>query len=106
MKKDNSKITKYLNNRNVNGIYKILPMYEEGSESIDTYISSLILELNGMSSLIDDEFDEFIALISVLSGIKSTALSSNDRDSSHIVIKREVFKAIDISKKLARRVGG
>ena len=31
MKKDNSKITKYLNNRNVNGIYKILPMYEEGS---------------------------------------------------------------------------
>lgn len=94
------KLEKYFNDRNVNSIYKILPLYEESNESLESYISSLLIELNGLEDCIDNEYHEFITLIAVLSGIKKEVLKSDNK----LIIKREVFKAIEISKLLAIKV--
>lgn len=68
--------------------YKILPMYEEQSPTIDTYISSLIFELTGGVKIIEEvKYDgRYLSLISVLGNL------SNCNDLK--VCKREVFKCI------------
>lgn len=94
------KLEKYFNDRNVNSIYKILPLYEESNESLDSYISSLLIELNGLSDCIDDNHQEFTTMIAILSGIKREILKSDNKNT----VKREVFKAIEVSKLLAIKV--
>ena len=78
-------------------IYKILPLYEEENEGFYTYISSLIFELNGIYWSVLDIRDnsEYLTLISVLEAIGDKSLEKN-----HATVKREVFKCIDVIKKL------
>ena len=97
---NSKKLEKYFNDKNVNSIYKILPLYEESNENLDSYISSLLIELKGLESYVDEDYQEFVTLIAVLSGIKNEISKSDNK----IVVKREVFKAIEISKLLAIKV--
>ena len=53
MIKDNKKLVEYFEVKNVNSVFKILPLYEENNANLDSYISSLIIELDGLESYIN-----------------------------------------------------
>lgn len=80
--------------------YKILPIKESGEPSLDKYMESLQREMIGCQSLIlalnNDEL--FLSLLAVLQ-----YMIENDCDIS--TVKCEVFKAINICKKLQKKYG-
>lgn len=80
----------------VNHFFKILPMREQGEESLATYIESLQVELIGCQSLIENLNEDscFITLLSILQYL------IDHPDCSIRVVKREVFHAISICNKL------
>lgn len=81
--------------RLVDRFYKILPLKEQKSDTLSTYIQSLQCELIGSKNLIlylnDDS--QFINLISILQ-----FFIDNEFDDK--ICKREIMKAINISKQL------
>ena len=79
----------------VNKFFKILPIKEQGCETLDVYISSLQCELLGGRSFIPafHRDDSFLTLIFILE-----YLVSERPDVA--VVKREVFRAIGICNKL------
>lgn len=80
--------------RLVGRIYKILPMKEEGVETWDVYIESLLFELVGYKDLIVglNSNSDFISLLSVLESL----IGEDDL----AVIRKEVFKALGLVKKI------
>lgn len=80
--------------------YKILPIKESGEPSLDKYMESLQREMIGCQSLIlalnNDEL--FLSLLAVLQ-----YMIENDCDIG--IVKCEVFKAINICKKLQKKYG-
>lgn len=97
---DKNRLEKYFKERNVNSIYKILPLYEENNPNLLSYISSLLTELYGLERCIEIDNQEFITLVAIISGLHIEARKSDNKE----VIKREVFRAISISKTLADKV--
>lgn len=86
----------------IDQVYKILPLYEEENEGLAKFINSLIYELEGLYELhevvIKDNIGyDFISLMSILEHLSEDAYF---RDQEKEVIKREVFKAIGIIKKM------
>ena len=80
----------------INLFFKILPIWENGESSLDTYMRSLQVELIGCKELVDAINNDpmFLSLISILQYLI-------DNPSCPIpVVKREVFKAISICNKL------
>ena len=71
----------------VNGIFKILPLKEEESDTLREYIESLQRELFGLNLLHEDP--RFMKVISTLEYLAR-------EDYSHAICKREVFKCIHI----------
>ena len=90
----------YFKEKSVNNIFKILPLYEEQNDNLHSYVSSLTLELCGLQNCISSDYTELITLIAVLSNLENESL----KDDNKSVIKREVFKAIDISKSLSDKM--
>lgn len=83
----------------VNLFFKILPIWESGESSLDTYMRSLQAELLGCKELIDAIHADpmFLSLISILQYLI-------DNPSCEVpTVKREVFKAISICNKLKAR---
>lgn len=85
----------------VDRFFKILPLWEEGEESLPTYLDSMLVELSGFRSMMfalhhDHDFVTLIAIIQYL--------IDNPETSSHTV-KREVFRAISICNKLSSKYG-
>lgn len=82
----------------INRVYKILPISEEEPATLKSYLNSLILELIGSKDLILKlkKDASFLSLIATLQ-----SLSENQYP--HSVIRSEVFKCIDIIKKLIDR---
>lgn len=80
--------------------YKILPIKESGEPSLGKYMESLQLEMIGCRDLIEAiNHDElYLSLLSILQ-----YLSENDCKTE--VVKREVFKSINICKKLQKKYG-
>lgn len=82
----------------INKTYKILPLKEENSETLKTYLESLLHELIGNKTLINVLVNEpqFITVLNILQ-----YLSLEEYDVK--TCKREVFKCIhifeDINKK-------
>ena len=78
--------------------YKILPIKESGEPSLMKYMESLQREMIGCHDLIialnNDEL--YLSLLSILQ-----YLIDNDCDTG--IVKTEVFKAINICKKLQRK---
>lgn len=80
----------------INLFFKILPIWESGESSLDTYMRSLQAELLGCKELIESIRDDpmFLSLISILQYLIDTPSCPIP------VVKREVFKAISICNKL------
>lgn len=82
----------------VHKFFKILPIRESEEPSLNEYICSLQLELTGCKSLfVDTNYDDLlVSLISILQYL-------SEHDCEVYVVKREVFKAISICKKLKKK---
>lgn len=93
-------ITNYLE-KLVDRFYKILPIKEREESSLKDYIDSLQVEIIGCKELIISlSYDSSImTLLSILQYLK------NNPEVDHKIVKREVFKAIDICKKLSSIYG-
>ena len=86
----------------INGFFKILPMRENEEPSLNVYMQSLQAELYGCGSVIDelDKDPLFLTLLSVLQYL------IDNKECTVLSVKREVFKAISICKKLENKYGG
>lgn len=82
----------------VNQFFKILPIKESGEPSLNEFMKSLQLELIGHKSLMRylNHDSMYMTLLSILQ-----YMIDNDCDTP--VVKREVFKAISICKKLQKK---
>lgn len=83
----------------VDGFFKILPMREAEEITLPTYMRSLQVSMLGCKKLITAiHYDaEYLSLLSVLQYL----IDNPSCDESEV--KREVFKAISICNKLAKR---
>lgn len=86
----------------INSVFKILPLYEERNDGIQTYIESLLFELYGLDKVFDikDSY-EYISVLSILESIKEEVAKENSKKR---VIKREVFKCINIIKNTIKKL--
>lgn len=90
-------IAKYMSNL-TNRFYKILPIRENEPGTLRDYIGSLLLEMRGCQSLIAslDNDDRYMTLLAVLEYMKSHDMPIRE-------VRREVFRSIDIIKKLQEK---
>lgn len=90
----------------VDSIFKILPIWENNEEkTLDTYIKSLERELLGCEELIK-AVDNDGMIISIVSVLEDLSNHIYDEDMEQATVKREVFKAISILKKLSSKYFG
>lgn len=91
-------IVEYLNML-VNKVFKILPIIENQEESISVYVESLRCELQGFQSLLPSigEDPTFLSFLSIVQWLTENVV--ND-EVQYKVIRREVFHAISLCKKL------
>lgn len=80
----------------VNQFFKILPMRENGEDSLCVYMTSLQAELIGCKSLIPDirENSLYLTLLAILQYL------IDNPECSITEVRREVFKAISVCNKL------
>lgn len=85
----------------IDQFFKILPMRETGEPSLKEFMRSLQLELLGCKGLIEYLSNDsmFLSLIAILQYMI-------DEDCEVPIVKREVFKAISICKKLRKKYCG
>jgi len=101
MIENNEKLSVYLNSV-VNSVFKILPLYEEQNVGVKTYIESLLFELYGLEESVKIEYSyEYISLLSTLESVKKEI---SKEDSKKSVIKREIFKCINVIKNMVGRL--
>jgi len=94
---NNEKLVVYLSTV-VNSVFKILPMFEERNIGVQKYLDSLLFELYGLEEAVSMEHSyEYISLLSTLESVKKEVAKP---DSKKTVIKREVFKCINIIKNM------
>lgn len=86
----------------VNMFFKILPMKENGEESLSVYMQSMQSELLGCQHLITILNDDalFMSLLFILQSL------IDNPDWSPRRVKREVFRAISICNKMRSKFGG
>lgn len=95
---DETLVAKYFNTL-VNKIFKILPIIENREESITVYMESLGVELSGFQSLLPS-VGEDPSYLSLLSIYKWLSENVDNADEKYKVIRREVFHAISLCKKM------
>ena len=80
----------------VNRLFKILPIREQGDDSLTIYISSLQMELLGSKELIKAFQNDaiFLTLLSILQYL------IDNPDCSVKTVRREVFHSISLCNKL------
>lgn len=83
----------------VNLLFKILPMRENGEDTLDVYMGSLLRELIGCRDLFpaihnDAEFTSILAILQYLIGHEDCDIKT---------VRREIFRAISICNKLKAR---
>lgn len=103
MIEDKKIIIKFLNS-SVNGIYKILPLYEEKIKGlqtgVDTYVESLLFTLYSLDkAVLLPHGHEYVTVLATLESVR-TEIAKPNKESEHAVIKREVFKCINIVKNM------
>ena len=83
----------------VDRFFKILPLWEERSESLPEYLESLKMELIGFNGLIRrlDHDQDYISLVAMLQYL------IDNPDTPDRKVKREVFRAISTCNKLSFR---
>ena|SRR5690606_27125006 len=97
------KLIIYLKNT-VNGIYKILPLFEEKNIGVDTYVDSLLFTLYSLDEVVDVKYgDEYITVLATLESVKKEIVKPG---ANHSVVKREIFKSINIVKNMIDKLEG
>ena len=83
----------------VNKVFKILPIIENQEESITVYMESLGYELKGFSDLLPSvgEDPSFLSFLSIFKWLSDNV---SDSDVPYKTIRREVFHAISLCKKM------
>ncbi len=91
---DKKMVIRYLEG-SVNGIHKILPLFEEESAGLETYIESLLFTLGNLSqTVLLPHGHEYVTLMAKMNSLKEeVAKKENGR---HAVVRREVFNCISI----------
>lgn len=86
----------------VNQFFKILPIHESGEPSLKEFMRSLQIELIGAKSIITclQNDSMYLSLIAILQYLIENDIRVPDDTP---MVKREVFKAISICKKLNRK---
>lgn len=88
----------------INDVFKILPLYEEKNETLDIYLDSLIKLFDGLDKAIDNNLGyEYISLLAILSSIKEIVVKEGNQKP---IVKREVFKCINLVKNMSDRIKG
>jgi hypothetical protein len=101
MIENKEKLVTYLNSV-VNSVFKILPLYEESNVGIETYVESLLFELYGLDKVVDVKNSyEYISLLSTLESVK---VEVTRKESKKSVVKREIFKCINIIKNMVAKL--
>jgi len=101
MIENKEKLITYLNSV-VNSVFKILPLYEEDNVGIETYVESLLFELYGLDKVVDVKNSyEYISLLSTLESVK---VEVTRKESKKSVVKREIFKCINIIKNMVTKL--
>jgi hypothetical protein len=86
----------------VDRTFKILPLHEENNDGVYKYIQSLAHELYGLQEVIQglDVDTDFITLLATFEALSDDVLLFEESE----LIKREVFKAINIVKRMHEKV--
>lgn len=87
-------------NKLVNRVYKILPMKEEKSSTVNTYLESLLRELIGNKKLIISLYrnEDFVILIGTLQGLLN--------EDNIKICKSDIFKCITHIKRIKVALDG
>ena len=90
-------------NSMVGKVFKVLPLYDEGNLGINTYIESLLFELYGLQKavVLADIEKDYVSLVSTLESVESELAKI---DINKQVLKRELFKCIDIVKNMVDKL--
>ena len=102
-KVDGKMVRNYFKNL-VNRFFKILPMFENKDESLVVYMDSLADELVGAKDVISG-VDNSSMYLSLICTIAFFIGNIDSPDLTKDIVKREVFKAIDICNKLEELYG-
>lgn len=101
MIRDNKQLISYLN-KLVDKVFKPLPLFEEKNEGLNTYVDSLLFELYGLQEVISlDNSGDYISLLSTLESIK---MGLDEKSIKKQVLRRELFKCIDIIKNMIAKL--
>lgn len=102
MIRDNNLLLDFLEH-SIGNVFKILPLYEEENEGLDSYIDSLLMELYKLVNTfeVEDSY-KYTSLILTLESVKELSL----KDNNQAIIKREVFKSISIIKSIISNIEG
>lgn len=86
----------------IKNIFIILPLYERNNEGLESYIHSFVFQLNGWNDDVEEAvYAEYKALLNTLKELNKEVVRE---DSSHAVVRREVFKGIDIVKDIISKL--
>lgn len=85
----------------VDRFFKILPLWEEGEETLPAYLDSMLIELSGFRSMMfalhhDHDFVSLMAIVQYMIDNPETETRT---------VKREIFRAISICNKLSAKYG-
>lgn len=72
-------------------IFIILPMTEEGSDTVDLYVESLTRELFGLSQVMVE--DKILEIVGMLKGLELD---------NHETLRGDVFSTIEMVKKIGK----
>lgn len=101
MIENTNKIADYLDYL-VNSVFKILPLYEEENVGLQTYIESLLFDLDSYEEVVkNNQNAEYIQVILVLTSLKKEVVKKGDKK---LIVRREVFKCISIVKSMVEKL--
>jgi hypothetical protein len=87
-----------------NRLFKIIPLFEENNEGIYKYIDSLLFELGGMIYVVKELKNNsmFLSLIATLESLLDESLAG---EYNIPLVRREVFRCLNIVEKLQQKAG-
>ena len=82
--------------RLVDKLFKVIPLKESNSDTVDTYLDDLIFEINGNYSLMKDTNynPKILDIICILESVRTSEMT-------HSEYRRAIFKCISISNQLS-----
>ncbi len=105
MDAENKAIANYFNSL-LGRVFKILPLYEnlESRKYLFKYIQSLLYEFEGLPDYMNNikASTDFIIIYSTLEEISNESLFDDDNSD---FIKSEIFKCINLIKRILKNVG-